>query len=36
MEELLFALREDWGAEGALDFLDAALENGSLPDGDET
>lgn len=32
MEELLFALREDWGAEGALDFLDAALENETNPD----
>ena len=32
MEELLFALREDGGAEGAFDFLEAALENESLPD----
>lgn len=32
MEELLFALREDWGAEGALDFLEAAFENETSPD----
>lgn len=36
MEELLFALRKDWGAEGALDFLDAALENETRPDDDNT
>lgn len=36
MGELLFDLQREWGAEGARDFLDAALENESLPDGDET
>ena len=34
MGELLFDLQREWGAEGALDFLDAALENGTHPDGD--
>lgn len=28
MQELYFALREDWGEAGAADFLDAVAENG--------
>ena len=32
MEELMYALREDWGPEGATDFLETITENRIHPD----